>query len=68
MSSLVVEIRKRMGQTVFDEFHEALIETIARRRAKKSVKAVDDDNDSDASAGKYIYISINVDGATVLVN
>ncbi len=39
-----------MGQTVFDEFHEALIEAIARRRAKKSVKAVDDDNDSDAAS------------------
>ena len=39
-----------MGQTAFDEFHEALIETIARKRAKKSVKAVDDDNDSDAAS------------------
>jgi IS5 family transposase len=25
-SSLLVEIRKRMGQTVFDEFHESIIE------------------------------------------
>ena len=26
--SLLVEIRKRMGQTVFDEFYEAIIETV----------------------------------------
>ena len=44
-SSLLVEIRKRMGQTVFDEFHEAIIETVEPRRTKKSVKASDDDND-----------------------
>jgi len=44
-SSLLVEIRKRMGQTVFDEFHEAIIETVEPRRTKKSVKAIDDDND-----------------------
>lgn len=34
-SSLLVEIRKRMGQTVFDEFHEAIIETVEPRRKKK---------------------------------
>ena len=34
-----------MGQTVFDEFHEAIIETVEPRRTKKSVKAIDDDND-----------------------
>ena len=44
-SSLLVEIRKRMGQAVFDEFHEAIIETVEPRRTKKSVKAIDDDND-----------------------
>ena len=44
-SSLLVEIRKRMGQTVFDEFYEAIIETVEPRRTKKSVKAIDDDND-----------------------
>ncbi|PXX05891.1 DDE family transposase, partial [Nitrosomonas ureae] len=44
-SSLLVEIRKRMGQTVFDEFHEAIIETVEPRRTKKSFKATDDDND-----------------------
>ncbi|WP_292994637.1 transposase [Nitrosomonas sp.] len=44
-SSLLVEIRKRMGQTVFDEFYEAIIETVEPRRTKKSVKAIDDDKD-----------------------
>ena len=34
-----------MGQTVFDEFHESIIETVEPRRTKKSVKASDDDND-----------------------
>jgi hypothetical protein len=48
-SSLLVEIRKRMGQTVFDEFHESIIETVEPRRTKKSVKASDDDNDDDVS-------------------
>jgi len=43
--SLLVEIRKRMGQTVFDEFHEAIIKTIEPKKKKKSVKAMDDDND-----------------------
>jgi len=43
--SLLVEIRKRMGQTVFDVFHEAIIETVEPRRTKKSVKAIADDND-----------------------
>jgi len=44
-SSLLVEIRKRMGQTVFDEFYETIIETVEPKRTKKSVKASDDDND-----------------------
>jgi len=43
--SLLVEIRKRMGQTVFDEFHQAIIETVEPGRKKKSTKAIDDDND-----------------------
>jgi hypothetical protein len=36
-----------MGQTVFDEFYEAIIETVEHKRTKKSVKAIDDDNDDD---------------------
>jgi len=46
-SSLLIEIRKRMGQAVFDEFHKAIIETVEPRRIKNSVKAIDDDNDDD---------------------
>ena len=30
--SLFVEIRKRMGQTVFEDFHEAIICTIAKKK------------------------------------
>lgn len=41
--SLLVDVRKRMGQAVFDEFHEAIIETVEHRRGKKAAKA-DDDN------------------------
>ncbi len=44
-SSLLVEIRKRMGQTVFDEFHEVIIEAVEPKRTKKLVKAINDDND-----------------------
>jgi IS5 family transposase len=36
-SSLLVEIRKRMGQTVFDEFHEAIIEIDGQRSHSKQV-------------------------------
>ena len=45
----LVEIRKRMGQTEFDEFHESIIETVEPRRTKKSVKASDDGSDHDVS-------------------
>jgi transposase, IS5 family len=49
--SLFVEIRKRMGQAVFDEFHEAIIDAIEPKRAKQRVKAGDDDDqDGDAAA------------------
>ncbi|SDY69916.1 transposase, partial [Nitrosomonas halophila] len=42
--SLLVEVRKRMGQTVFDEFHAAIIKAVEQKKAKKPVK-VDQDND-----------------------
>lgn len=42
--SLLVEVRKRMGQTVFDEFHEAIIEAVEHSRTKHAVKADDDDD------------------------
>ena len=46
--SLFVEVRKRMGQTVFDEFHEAIIGAIGPGKAKQIVKADDDDDDKDS--------------------
>jgi hypothetical protein len=49
--SLFVEIRKRMGQSVFDEFHEAIIDAIESKQAKQRVKTdEDDDHDGDAAA------------------
>ena len=47
--SLFVEIRKRMGQTVFDVFYDAVIEAVEKSKQKstlkkKSVKLDDDDN------------------------
>jgi hypothetical protein len=56
-SSLLVEIRKRMGQTVFDEFHEAIIETVETRRTKKSVKASDDDSDGNGASNSGEVVS-----------
>ena len=53
--SLLVDVRKRMGQRVFDEFHEAIIETVEHKRRKEPVKVDDGDNDasgySDAESG-----------------
>jgi transposase, IS5 family len=37
--SLFFEVRKRMGQTVFDEFHEAIIAVLEPGEAKQIVKA-----------------------------
>ncbi|SFK59820.1 Transposase domain [Nitrosomonas aestuarii] len=44
-SSLLVDVRKRMGQAVFDRFHEVIIEAVEQSKTKKSVKIGDDDND-----------------------
>jgi hypothetical protein len=35
--SLLVEVRKRMGQTVFDEFHTAIIQAELSRRRQRSL-------------------------------
>ena len=48
--SLLVEVRKRMGQGVFDEFHEAVIESVERKKAKRVVKDSDDGGTSSASS------------------
>jgi hypothetical protein len=50
--SLLVEVRKRMGQTVFDEFHQAIIEAVEYNRAKKPVKADDDNEGGDAALNR----------------
>jgi transposase, IS5 family len=42
--SLLVEVRKRMGQAVFDEFHTAIIQAVEQKKTKKPVK-VDQDSD-----------------------
>jgi len=50
--SLLVEVRKRMGQGVFDEFHEAIIESVERKKSKRVVKNSDDgDADRTSSYG-----------------
>lgn len=43
--SLFVEVRKRMGQTVFDEFHEAIIDVIEPGKARQIVRTEDHDDD-----------------------
>src|SRR4030066_227092 len=48
-SSLLVEVRKRMGQGVFDEFHEAIIESVERKKSKGFVKN-SDDGDADRTS------------------
>lgn len=40
--SLLVEVRKRMEQGVFDEFHEAFIESVERKKSKRVVENSDD--------------------------
>lgn len=45
--SLFVEVRKRMGQTVFDEFHEAIVDVIEPGKARQIARTEDDDDDTD---------------------
>lgn len=45
--SLFVEVRKRMGQTVFNEFHEAIIDVIEPGKARQIARTEDDDDDTD---------------------
>ena len=55
--SLFVEIRKRMGQTVFDVFHDAVIDALDNAKAKPAAQSVyeeppkDDDKPPAASGG-----------------
>ncbi len=43
--SLFVEIRKRMGQEVFDLFHQAIVNTVEQKRARSRSSRSDDDPD-----------------------
>jgi hypothetical protein len=47
--SLLVEVRKRIGQGVFDAFHEAVIDAVERSKSKRatSSKAAQDPRDDD---------------------
>ncbi len=45
--SLLVEVRKRMGQLVFDVFHTAVIETVDRSRSKPIAKQSSQDRSND---------------------
>ena len=58
-ASLLVEVRKRMGQEVFEHFHGAIIEAVegakkksAPRRQSEKPEAPDDDDNSPGSAVK----------------
>lgn len=47
--SLFVEVRKRMGQTVFDEFHETIIDTVEHRKARRIVESGNSNDDGNAA-------------------
>ena len=48
--SLFVEIRKRMGQTVFDVFYDAVIEAVEKSKQKSTLKKKSDKLDDDDNA------------------
>jgi hypothetical protein len=45
--SLFVEIRKRMGQEVFEVFHGAIVDAVERKRARSKASRSDDPDDQD---------------------
>ncbi len=47
--SLFVEVRKRMGQTVFDEFHETIIDAVEHRKARRIVESGNSDDGGNAA-------------------
>ena len=49
--SLFVEIRKRMGQSVFDVFQGAIIDAVEQAKPKKKGKTKPDDKDDEPPAG-----------------
>jgi hypothetical protein len=50
--SLFVEIRKRMGQEVFEVFHGAIVDAVERKRAKSKVSRSDDPDDKNPPASR----------------
>ncbi|MFB3101590.1 MAG: hypothetical protein ACE1ZM_09120 [Gammaproteobacteria bacterium] len=48
--SLFVEIRKSMGQEVFEVFHGAVVDAVERERSKSKASRSDDPDDTDPSA------------------
>jgi hypothetical protein len=51
--SLLVEIRKRMGQTLFDEFQQAIIDVVAQKK-KRPNPSKDNDHDDDSGQGSIV--------------
>ena len=49
--ALLVELRKRKEQTVFDEFHEARINAVEHRKARRIVESGNSDDGGNAAAG-----------------
>ena len=47
--SLFVEVRKRMGQTVFDQFHETIIDAVEHRKARRIVESGNSDDGGNAA-------------------
>jgi len=45
--SLFVEIRKRMGQEVFEVFHDVVVDAVERERSKSKASRSDDPDDTD---------------------
>jgi len=45
--SLFVEIRKRMGQEVFEVFHSAVVDAVEREGSKSKASRSDDPDDTD---------------------
>jgi len=50
--SLFVEIRKRMGQEVFEVFHGAIVDAVERKRTKSKALRADDPDDKDPPASR----------------
>lgn len=50
--SLFVEIRRRMGESVFEQFHQSIVTAVNKSDSEASVKQNDDDEDSSNGGDK----------------